>query len=193
MAPRQPNKLFDDTVEERVRRRGIVRHHNVRPKYTIEIDPPFREPRQYPPIAPALPPQNIRVTRCRTSCRPFQPPRLDAPQQPHAGDEGRHDAQQQDGVVQGGTGHGAGIIRQGRPAPNCRQNSWVPLISAIGTGYSLRCHQECHFPNFRPRSRNGTDKPDLHLRIGNRYNPPASPCLRRGKGQPLREEKGERL
>jgi len=52
MAPRQPNKLFDDAVEERVRRRGIVRHHNVRPKYTIEIDPPFREPRQYPPIAP---------------------------------------------------------------------------------------------------------------------------------------------
>jgi hypothetical protein len=27
----------------------------------------------------------------------------------------------------------------------------------------------------------------------NRYNPPASPCLRRGKGQPLREEKGEPL
>ena len=28
-------------------------------------------------------------------------PRLDAPQQPHAADDGRHDAQQQDGVVQG--------------------------------------------------------------------------------------------
>jgi hypothetical protein len=30
---------------------------------------------------------------------------LDVPQQPHAGDDGRHDAQQQDGVVQSGTGH----------------------------------------------------------------------------------------
>jgi hypothetical protein len=61
-----PTSCSMTLLKNRVRRRGIVRHHNVRPKYTIEIDPPFREPRQCPPIAPALRPQNIRVTRCRT-------------------------------------------------------------------------------------------------------------------------------
>jgi hypothetical protein len=47
------------------------------------------------------------------------------------------------------------------------------------------------FPQFATALTN--DKPNLSLAQGNRYNPPASPCLRRGKGQPLREEKGEPL
>src|SRR6266571_7638035 len=45
------------------------------------------------------------------------------------------------------------------------------------------------FPQFPTALTNGTDKPDLHLRSGIAIIPPASPCLRRGKGQPLREEK----
>jgi hypothetical protein len=49
------------------------------------------------------------------------------------------------------------------------------------------------FPQFATALTDGTDKPDLHFPQWNRYNPPASPCLRRGKGQPLREEKGEPL
>src|SRR4029077_5165003 len=40
------------------------------------------------------------------------------------------------------------------------------------------------FPNFRPRSLTN-DKLDLSFAQWNRYDPPASPCLRRGKGQPL--------
>jgi hypothetical protein len=47
------------------------------------------------------------------------------------------------------------------------------------------------FPQFPTTLTN--DKPDLSFAQWNRYNSSASPCLRRGKGQPLREEKGEPL
>jgi hypothetical protein len=47
------------------------------------------------------------------------------------------------------------------------------------------------FPQFPTALTN--DKLDLSFAQWNRYDPPASPCLRRGKGQPLREEKGEPL
>src|SRR5207249_9866160 len=50
------------------------------------------------------------------------------------------------------------------------------------------------FPQFATALRSGT-VPTSRSSFAqwNRYNPPASPCLRRGKGQPLREEKGEPL
>src|SRR2546430_14816377 len=67
----------------------------------------------------------------------------------------------------------------------------------ISGGYeTVKCHWACHFPNFPLRSR--TVRNCAHERYGqagssfaqwNRYNPPASPCPRRGKWQPLREER----
>jgi CRP-like cAMP-binding protein len=57
---------------------------------------------------------------------------------------------------------------------------------------TVKCHPGLPFPICDCTAlTNGTDKPNLSLAQWNRYNPPASPCLRRGKGQPLREEKGE--
>jgi hypothetical protein len=49
------------------------------------------------------------------------------------------------------------------------------------------------FPQFATAFTDGTDKPDLHLRSGIAMIPPPRPAFVGGKGQPLREEKGEPL
>ena len=60
----------------------------------------------------------------------------------------------------------------------------------ISGGYeTVKCHQACDCTALR----NGTNKPESSFAQWNRYNPPAAPCLRRGKGQPLLEEKEEPL
>jgi hypothetical protein len=40
------------------------------------------------------------------------------------------------------------------------------------------------------RAHYGTNEPDLPFAHWNRYNPLASPCLRRGKGSPCEKERG---
>jgi hypothetical protein len=59
---------------------------------------------------------------------------------------------------------------------------------------TVKCHRACHFPNLRLHcAQEWYQQGRSSFAQWNRYNPPASPCLRRGKGQPLREEKGEPL
>jgi hypothetical protein len=65
----------------------------------------------------------------------------------------------------------------------------------ISGGYeTVKCHRACHFPNLRLHcAQERYQQAGSSFAQWNRYNRPASPCLRRGKGQPLREEKGEPL
>jgi hypothetical protein len=65
----------------------------------------------------------------------------------------------------------------------------------ISGGYeTVKCTPGVPFPQFATALRSGT-VPTSRSSFAqwNRYNSPASPCLRWGKGQPLREEKGEPL
>jgi hypothetical protein len=57
----------------------------------------------------------------------------------------------------------------------------------ISGGYeTVKCHQACDCTALR----NGTNKPDLHLRSGIAIIPPPRPAFVGGKGGPREKEKG---
>jgi hypothetical protein len=61
-------------------------------------------------------------------------------------------------------------------------------VGHYGCCGTVKCHQECYFPQFPTALTN--DKPDLHLRSGIAIIPPPRPAFVGGKGSPCEKKKG---